>query len=425
MKLPFYWGSATSAHQVEGNNALSDWWAWEKQGKVKEESGLACDHYQRFSQDFQIAKNLGHNSHRFSLEWSRLEPEEGVWDLNAFQHYRLVLEDLKSRSIEPFVTLHHFTNPIWFDRLGGWQHPKAVDYFLRYVKKAAEFFGDQVEFWITINEPMVYLYFSYLVGEWPPGVRSYDASLKVLYQLIQAHLRSYEVIHHHYDKVLKKPVWVSFAKHMTYYTPCHENSWRDRIALRMRDWFVNDMMLNALDGGFLFFPAVFCEFLSKRGALDFIGINYYTRDFIRFAGLAEIDTLGSPCDKAHHSKEIKELNMMGWEVYPEGLYHLLKKLKKYNLPIVVTENGICAETDEQRSRFIQNHLEALGKAKDEGVDVRGYFYWSLLDNFEWAHGFRPRFGIVEVDYKTQERKIRNSAKTLTDYCRKISAGAAL
>lgn len=419
MNQAFYWGCATSSHQVEGYNELNDWWAWEQQGKIKESSGIACDQYHRFPEDIAFISQLGHNSHRFSIEWSRLEPQAGVWNEKEFLHYEEVLKELAKYSIEPFVTLHHFTNPLWFEKLGGWLSPQASFYFLRYVKKAVERFSPYVRFWITVNEPMVYLYFAYLIGEWPPGMKCYEGSLKVLRHFMTAHIDAYDWIHSHYHS-RRERVWVSLAKHVTDLTPCRSNSWEDRLTVWMRRWFVNDMMFGAFQNGFLFFPFVFCEFMPKKNTLDFIGINYYTRDFIRFGGWGRPELLGIACEKLHHHQEIRELNAMGWEVYPEGLYQILTRLKKYKLPIIITENGICTEDDTQRVRFIENHLGALSKAQKEGVDVRGYFYWSLLDNFEWAHGFRPRFGIVEVDYKTQKRKIRSSAQTLTTYCRKLS-----
>src|SRR5262249_28362596 len=154
--------------------------------------------------------------------------------------------------------------------------------------------------------------------------------------------------------------------------------------------------------------------------LDFIGLNYYTRDFIRFDRfIGGAQSLGEICSKDHHQDEVGELNMMGWEVYPEGLYHILKNLRRYHLPVIITENGIATEDDSQRVRFIQNHLAEVGRARREGTDVRGYFYWSLLDNFEWAHGFGPRFGVVGMDYKTQERKVRESAQVLSECCRRL------
>ncbi len=418
--LPFLWGSATSSHQVEGNNTANDWWVWEQEGKLKEPSGLACDHYNRFREDFDLIAKLGHNSHRFSLEWSRLEPSENQWNEEAFRHYEEVFKELAARKIEPVVTLHHFTNPEWFAQKGGWLNPQTPFYFVRYVNRVVKAFGKYVRFWITINEPLVYLFHAYYAGLWPPGIKSYGSSMKVFRNQVAAHMEAYRAIHRHYEAQLHRPVWVSIAKHISYFTPCREASLGDRLAVFWRNWFFNFLFIEAAISGFLFFPGVFSEFLPMRNTLDFIGINYYTRDFIRFLSWFGGEAcLGSMCDKEHHKDRAQEFNMMGWEVHAEGLYHQLKRMKRYHLPVMITENGIATENDAQRVRFIQSHLDAVTRAKNEGVRVAGYFYWSLLDNFEWAHGFGPRFGIVGMDYKTQQRKIHPSAHVLSDICRKI------
>ena len=418
----FLWGTATSSHQIEGNNSASDWWAWEIQGRLKEPSGLACDSYHRFPEDFEIISRLGHNAHRFSLEWSRFEPEENQWSDEAFHHYDKVFQELRARKIEPMVTLHHFTNPEWFAKKGGWLSDEPVPLFLRYVKRVVEAYGQYVRFWITINEPLVYLYHSFFAGLWPPGIKSYSAALKVFKNQLHAHISAYRIIHSYYEAHFKHRPAVSVAMHMTHFTPCNPHSLADRWAAFTRNWFVNMIFPEALASGYLFFPGLFSEFLPARNTLDFIGINYYTRDFIRYNGLfGEGAFLGTvyPIEDCTGSAAA-ERNVMGWEVYPEGLYGLLKSLgRRFRLPLMVTENGICAQEDSQRARFIQQHLVSLLKARSEGIPVTGYFYWSLLDNFEWAHGFGPRFGIVEVDYRTQERKVRSSAQVLSEMCRKI------
>ncbi len=418
----FLWGTSTSSHQVEGGNRFNDWWEWEVQGKLKEHSDKACEHYTRYEQDFDIVKQLGQNAHRFSIEWSRLEPEENVWNEEEFRHYEKVFKALHERKIEPIVTLHHFTNPTWFANKGGWLNERTTHYFVRYVKRCVQAFGKYVRFWVTINEPLVYLYHGFYAGLWPPGLQSYASSMRVFRNQLMSHLEAYRAIHHHYEHEEKSQVWVSLAMHMSHFTPCNPASIKDRWAVFLRNWFFNELFVSSAISGFLFFPGIFSEFLPTRGTLDYIGLNYYTRDFIKFQGPVGKNGIGDSCDKGHHQAETGELNMMGWEVHPEGLYHILKNLKKYNLPIMILENGIATLDDNQRSRFIQNHLSEVGRAKREGVPVEGYFYWSLLDNYEWAHGFGPRFGIVEVDYKTQQRKIRESAYVLADMCRKIEKG---
>ncbi|OGW78050.1 MAG: hypothetical protein A2Z83_09745 [Omnitrophica bacterium GWA2_52_8] len=420
MHHTFLWGSATSSHQVEGNNVHNDWWSWEQKGAVIEKSGIACDHYRRFNEDFALIRSLGHTAHRFSLEWSRFEPKENQWDERAFDHYGEVFQSLKKNGIEPVVTLHHFTNPVWFHERGGWLKAENNAYFLRYVRRVVETYGKYVKFWITINEPIVYLYYSYLAGEWPPGIKSYRAAWKVFYHLLLAHVQAYRLIHDLYEQKSAKPVYVSLAKHWTEMRPDNPNSIADRVTVFSRDWLFNRLYFDALTSGFLFYPGLFCEYLPLRQSLDFLGINYYTLQRIRSSSKTG-EWMGAMVEHAPGADSPVERNQMGWVIHPEGLSSLLKRLRPYHLPVLICENGICAENDEQRVRYIQSHLQAVTSAIADGVSVAGYLYWSLMDNFEWAHGFGPRFGIVEVDYKTLQRKIRPSAYVLTELCRKLMA----
>lgn len=420
--MPFLWGAATSAHQVEGNNCLNDWWAWEQAHRVSEVSGAACEHYGRFREDFELVSRLGHKAHRFSLEWSRLEPRENQWDGGAFAHYEEVFRDLARRGIEPVVTLHHFTNPQWLLEEGGWKNERVVDYFSRYVRRVVEAYGRYVRFWITLNEPLIFLYFSYFEGIWPPGGKDFGAAMVVFRSLIRAHVAAYREIHRHYETALHRPAWVSVANHTIVFEPAREHACTDRIAVFLRDQFVNHLFFRSCRSGFLFFPGVFCEPLAQHSTLDFLGVNYYTRNFIRFEGPWGARLFGIVDDRGQPPGKLGERNQMGWEVYAPGLYRVLRDLMRYRLPIMICENGICASHDEQRARFLSDHLAQVRRARAEGMPVWGYLYWSLLDNFEWHHGFGPRFGILEVDYATQARKLRPSAQILTDICRQIENG---
>ncbi|KKT38867.1 hypothetical protein A2W54_03685 [Candidatus Giovannonibacteria bacterium RIFCSPHIGHO2_02_43_13] len=393
----FFWGAATSAHQVEGNNH-NDWTEWEKENAnrlageasrnnlpkhildfypdpLKPEnyiSGRACDHYNRFREDFDIAKSLNHNVHRFSIEWSRVEPEEGKWDEKEIEHYREVIRALREREIEPFVTLWHWTLPIWVAKQGGWENKKTIEDFARYVNKLvrSEGFVD-VKFWITLNEPDdIYSIFSYFKGKYPPGKRSILKTAKVLKNLVAGHKTAYKAIHNSNPAAM-----VGFANNTIYFES------RGLIA-----------------GIFKILANAFWNFWFLKKTLnhaDFIGCNYYHHNVLR--GLR------------YNQNKNEMITDMGWEIYPEGIYHVLKDLKKHNKPVYITENGIADSRDIHREKFIKEHLKWAHKAISEGVDVRGYFYWSLLDNFEWSEGFWPRFGLVEVDYKTMERRIRQSA----------------
>lgn len=415
----FLWGAATSSHQVEGGSVFNDWWQWEKAGKVKEVSGDACRHFELFRQDFDIAQTLHHNAHRFSIEWSRVEPEPGRWNESAIQHYREVLTALRERRLEPIVTLHHFTNPLWFAKLGGWKSHESIYHFERFVNKMVKSLGDQVRFWLTINEPLVFIYMGYMVGEWPPGDRSPESALEVFRNFFLAHQRAYEVIHGVYAKQWKTKPMVSFAQHVAYHIPCSPWSLPDRFSAYLRHIFFTRLPFEALIQGHLFFPGLFNEKLPLKNTLDFIGINYYTRDFVHFADLRFPGIFGEVCSLIHH-RDVAKRNDMGWECYPGGLYRTLLEVRRFHLPVMITENGTCSSDDQDRWNYIRLHLESVRKAISKDVSVIGYLYWSLLDNFEWAHGFQPRFGLVEVDYARQSRKIRESAKKFSQVCLKNS-----
>jgi beta-glucosidase len=389
----FFWGAATSSHQVEGNNTNNDWWAWETAGKIPK-SLAACDQFHRFETDFDIAQSLHHNTHRFSIEWSRIEPRFGTIDPAAIEHYRTLALALKKRGLEPVVTLHHFTNPQWFAELGGWENPDAVTYFLRYVELIVRSLSDCVSWWVTINEPTMLAYQGYVKGEWPPGIQSLWRSRRVFLNLAKAHVESYVKI-----KSIQKESHVGFAHNMIAFTPCRAHSVLDRMVTHLRDHFFN----------FYFLKAV----VKRKKTMDFIGLNYYWRDYIHFDGLK---WLGRVCSLEHH-RDSGVRNMVGWEVYPQGLYDFLMKLAPFQLPILITENGMCTNNDHERWEYIASHLAAIHRAMEAGARVMGYLYWSLLDNFEWHEGYRPRFGLVEVDFNTQERRIRPSAQKLADVFR--------
>jgi beta-glucosidase len=392
----FFWGAATSAYQVEGNNSNCDWWEWEKRVGLKETSGSTCLHYQFYKQDFDLAKALNHNTHRLSIEWSRIEPRQGSFSDKEIQHYIEVIRSLKERNLEPIVTLHHFTNPLWFAKLGGWQNRKSIAYFLRYVEKIAEALAEMVSFWVTINEPMVYIYQAYILGVWPPQEESFLKAGCVKENLLTAHIQAYREIHNIYKKQnLQKPQ-VSIAQNLVAFAPCSPTL-KNRLAVILRNKLYNFGLI---------------ERLISLNSLDFIGINYYTRNLIDARGFNFRQFLLGACSEHNMLKK----NSLGWEIYPEGLYKLLIDLKKYNLPVFILENGISTDDDNLRWEFIRQHLENTYQAIKEGVNILGYIYWSLLDNYEWEKGFAPRFGLIAVDYNTYKRTIRESAKRLSVLC---------
>jgi beta-glucosidase len=408
----FLWGASTSAHQVEGHNTLNDWWDWEQSGRVATPSGAACDHYRRFRDDFDLAQALEHNAHRLSLEWSRLEPEEGVWSEDAFQHYREVLSALRERGMEPVVTLYHYTMPRWMAAKGGWENAEMVTYFARYVSRVMRELGSLATWWITLNEPVVQVFKGWLIGQWPPGKTDWKPALVALRHMIRAHVRAYHAIHHHHDGAR-----VSIAKHVLALSACNPRSWRDRMSVRARSYFFNHLFVDALHTGVLRVPGLFWERLPMGHTLDFIGMNYYTRDFVHNTGLDLPGWMGGACD-LDNRQHVGKLNDLGWEVYPEGLAQYLREFARFHLPILITENGVPAREDDDRWVFIFMHLWQVARAIADGVNVVGYLHWSLLDNYEWADGYGARFGLVEVDFESQLRRIRPSAWKLAHVIRR-------
>jgi len=419
LKFPkgFLWGAATSAHQVEGGN-LNGWSEWEKKNakrlakqtkdhwqKWQQEkfpemfepknyiSGQACDHYNRFKEDFDIAKFLGHNAHRFSIEWSRIEPEEGKFNEKEMEHYREVIIALRKRGIEPFVTLWHWTNPLWIRNIGGWENVKTIEYYLRYIEKVINFLGKEIKFWMPINEPTIFVGEAYLIGNFPPQIKNFLRANKVLKNLAKAYKQAYKLLHQR----LGREIMVGNAHNFHFHIPYQKWNPLDLFATKILHFFRDVRSMK-----------------WTRGYEDFIGLNYYYRDTVKFVfwgGRFKLIDIKNPN---------KELSDLGWDIFPKGIFYVLKDLQKYNKPIYITENGLADAVDEKRTKFIKDHLYWTHRAIQEGVDVRGYLYWSLLDNFEWDKGFWPKFGLVEVDYKTLRRKIRPSAKAYAEICKNNS-----
>lgn len=404
MKFPqdFLWGTATSAYQVEGNNDHSDWWAWEKKAG-KQESALACNHYELYEKDFDIAKELHHNAHRFSIEWARIEPREGHFSSKELDHYKDVILALRRRGIEPLVTLHHFTNPAWLSKSGGWVAHRTVERFLRYCDYVVRALAPHVQYWMTINEPNVYLSHAYLFGVWPPQEKSNLKAVLVGENMSCAHIKAYQAIHKIYKQLnLAKPS-VGIAQNVMAFVPCPKTP-KNRFAAYLRNKVYNRSIFDRIKG------------LGIGGPrMDFIGVNFYSRQLVglkRFnLGSLAWDT--TPQEKAPFAKK----NSLGWDIYPQGLYDVLMELKSYKLPLIITENGICTDDDNLRWEYIHDHLSAIHKAIKKGAPVKGYLYWSLLDNFEWDKGFAPRFGLVNVNYENQERSIRPSARLYAEICK--------
>jgi beta-glucosidase len=390
----FFWGAATSAYQVEGNNLNADWWQWEKQAG-REPSGRACRHYEMYERDFDLAGELHHNAHRLSIEWSRIEPEEGKFSREALQHYIDVILALRARKIEPMVTLHHFTNPAWFSASGGWERRRSVARFLRYCDFVTRALAPHVRYWITINEPTIYVSHAYIFGVWPPQEKSLLKAKIVEDNLVRAHIAAFRRIKRIYaDAGLAAPL-ISIAQNMMAFVPC-TRSLKNRCAAYLRDRCYNLGFLGRI-----------------RRYMDFIGVNYYSRQMVELRGSGIGNLAWDTCSHNHHP--VKK-NSLGWDIYPEGLFTVLVTLKRYRLPVIITENGICTADDTLRWEYIRDHLKNIHRAMEAGVRVQGYLYWSLMDNFEWDKGFVPRFGLIDIDYTTYTRTVRDSAKKYAQVC---------
>ncbi len=387
LKFPdgFLWGASTSAYQVEGNNINSDWWEWEQKNQPPHlRSSTACDQYNRYEQDFDLIKQLNHNSHRLSIEWSRIEPKEGEFDTHELEHYKSVLKALKNRNIKVMLTLWHFTLPIWVADIGGWENGKTVKLFERFVKRIVPQIAEYVDFFITLNEPEVYIYQGYITREWPPAKKGFWAKVKVNLNLAAAHKKVYKFLHSNYPD---KPVGI--ANNIQSFEPYHKHSILEQLAVIFSDIGANHIF-----------------YILTRNTHDFLGINYYFHT--RFK-----KTEGLIPQVADASKESQDISDLGWEIYPEGLFDVLADLSDH-IPIYITECGIASTNDDRRNRFLITYLHEVYRSIQSGVNVRGFFYWSLIDNFEWHRGFDPRFGLIEIDYKTMERHIRPSALVYTD-----------
>jgi len=393
----FLWGAATSAYQVEGNNVNSDWWQWEKE-TGREKSGSACRHYELYEQDFNLAKSLNHNAHRLSIEWSRIEPQEGKFSESELKHYLDVILALRARNIEPMVTLHHFTNPAWFANSGGWEKGRSVANFLRYCNFVVPSLAKHVRYWITINEPNVYVTHAYIWSVWPPQGKSYLKAKIVDDNLVRAHIKAYHLIHKIYKDSGAAAPYISIAQNLQDFVPC-TRSLKNRFATYLRDKWYNF--------GFL-------DRIYKQKTMDFVGVNYYSRQLVDLEKWGIKNLATDTCKNNHYP--VKK-NSLGWDIYPEGLCEVLLKVNKYRLPIIITENGICTPDDNLRWEYIRSHLKNVRLAISKGANVLGYLYWSLMDNFEWDKGLTPRFGLIDINYSTYERSVRESAKKFSEVCK--------
>jgi beta-glucosidase len=414
----FLWGTATAAHQVEGDNTLNDWWDWEQSSQggdhiyMDQTSGPACDWWNNAEADVERMAALGNNTHRLSVEWSRIEPRPDAWNLDAIDRYRALLSTMRDVGIKPMVTLHHFTNPGWFAERGGWLEPESVLWFQRFARKVAGELADLCDLWCTVNEPTVLASKGYLQGDWPPGQRNLRHYFLALYHLLQAHAAAYHAIHD-----VQPEAHVGLAQHMPYVRPRAERSPLDRLVARLLDHNSNRITLDALTRG-VWHPTIARKQSEPRlkGTLDWIGLNYYTRQSVRFKLLSP-----GRLFLGLEARPEAEVGPDDWgEIDPAGLFESIRRLvREVGLPIYVTENGLPDEFDRSRPRFILQHVQQVWRAVTCNWPVMGYYFWSLVDNFEWARGWDPRyrFGLYALDRTTQVRTLRTSGALYAEICK--------
>ena len=396
-------GSATAATQIEGGDENNNWARFAKEGKVTDGTSplRADDHYNRFREDIDLMADMGLQIYRFGIEWSRIEPERGVYSEEAIAHYREEIEYMKARGIRPLLTIHHFTNPLWFEDMGGFMHKDSPEIFLSLTKKVVESFGDIVDEYITINEPNVYAVNSLFYGYWPPEKKSLAALVRAFSNMTAAHVLAYGYIHEKRREMGYSNTKVSFANHLRVFSPKNPKNPVHRLMARLLDYLFQGAITEAMMTGKCRFPVLRRPGVKKGKYYDFIGVNYYSRSAV--SGLA--DGRMDDCF----------INDLGWEIYHEGLIELSCSLaKRYGGEVYVTENGTCDNSDSFRPLFIYDQLKMISETENP---ITRYYHWSFTDNFEWREGESARFGIVHVDYETQNRTVKDSGKLYSEIIR--------
>lgn len=400
MKLSqnFLWGAATSAYQVEGNNYATDWWEFERApgAPVDEICGDSTDHYHRYREDISLLADLGFNAFRFGIEWSRIQPEKGEISRAGLDHYRDVLLACKERGITPLVTFLHHTLPRWVSREGGWLWDESSRYFAEYCDIVTREMNGLIPLAMTINQPDLDANIGYRWGKTYPGwiagrsMSGDEAAERVSPNLISAHRRGREAIKANLQNV---QVGLGIAVTPWIFDGPEEELLKHRA---VRNW----------EG----------DYYSATEGDDFLGVQSYTRG----VAVAPDGNPDAPVGKnGHPCPPGTRLTKMGYEYFPEAIGLAVRRgVKKTGLPIIVTENGLGTDSDSERVEFIGRALRSLRECLEDGLDLRGYFHWSLLDNFEWNSGYSMKFGLVEVDRQTFARTQKPSAAYLGNFAQR-------
>jgi beta-glucosidase len=398
----FLWGSATSSHQVEGNNTNNQWWEWEQQpGTILAEhkSGLACDWWNgRWREDLDRAANSFQNAHRLSLEWSRIQPALDRWDEEALDRYLEMMRGLQERNLTPLVTLHHFSLPLWLSENGGWENAETPKLFAEFTRKVVTALKDYVSYWVTINEPNVYAYNAYLSGDFPPGKKNFPLLLNVLGNLVRGHALAYQVIH-----AIQPNARVGVAHNYRAVEPASSWSPVERFVAGQIHALFNESFPRALVSGRLKTMFRIQRLPEAKATQDFIGLNYYTLNRVSINPFRKgIFQLGF-----NPQAEVSKTGFIANE--PLGFYQAILWARQFNLPILITENGVDDPDDTLRPNYLVQHIHQMWRAVNFNIPVKGYFHWTLVDNFEWERGWTQRFGLWDLDPQTQARRKRPSA----------------
>ncbi len=415
----FLWGTATASHQVEGNNTNNNWYRWEQDGKTKHHSGLACDWWGgRWREDMDRAVETGQNAHRFSIEWSRIQPEPDRWDEDALEKYRAMARGMVERGITPMVTLHHFTDPFWLYERCGWEKEETVALFEKYVRKVVEALKEYVNLWTTINEPNIYSLSGYVSGDFPACNKGLAVAVRVLANLLRGHAAAYHVIHQ-----IQPEARVGYALHYRPMVPANSWSPLDRLMRNIQYSGVNLAFPTGISTGVIRTPLGKISIPQARGTQDFLGLNYYSVDTVKFDLTKAKEMFGKrfyPADSDFSAtKFIANI--------PEGLYQSIEWIAKTypDLPILITENGVEDPADAMRPRYLAQHLHQAWRAVNYGFPVKGYFHWSLVDNFEWERGWTQRFGLWGLEVETQARIRRPSVDFYAAICKENGISRAM
>lgn len=407
----FLWGAATAAHQVEGNNTNNNWSRWEQDGRTNGKSGLACDWWGgRWKEDFDRAAEAGQNAQRLSVEWSRVQPAPDRWDEEALERYRSMLRGLRERGMAALVSLHHFTDPLWLTEMQGWETEAVVPLFEKFVRKTVEALKEYCTLWCTINEPNVYALSGYVASVFPPGKRDMKLGMRVQANMLKAHAAAYRAIHE-----LQPEARVGYALHYRPQVPARAWSPLDRLMRKIRYAGINLAFPTGISTGVMRTPLGRFPVPEAKGTQDYFGLNYYSVDTVAFdirkPGELFMRAFFPPDSDFSATKFIANL--------PTGLFDSLRWVQHTypGLPILVTENGVEDDQDLMRPRYLARHVHQMWRAVNFNWPVKGYFHWSLVDNFEWERGWTQRFGLWGLDTETQARLRRPSVDLYAAICK--------